>query len=56
MHVDGTLVDSLLDEEGVDLLALVALKLNDLTEFWVINNVAVACKFLYRESIVLVEM
>ena len=50
MHIDGTLINTLFDKEVVDLLALVALKLDDLAELCVIYDVAVTCKFLNRED------
>ena len=46
VDVNGVLVNALLNEERIDLLALIALELNDLTELSIIDDVAVACEFL----------
>ena len=47
VNMDGVLVNALFDEECVDLLALVALKLDDLPELSIIDDVTVACEFLF---------
>lgn len=46
MHLDGVLVNALSNEEVVDLVSLVALELDDLSEFFVVDESSVACKFL----------
>lgn len=38
--------DTLLDDESGDLLTLITLELDDLTEILVVNNSAVACELL----------
>jgi len=40
--------NTLLDDESGDLLTLITLELDDLTEILVVNNSAVACELLFE--------
>lgn len=46
VNTEVSLGNSFLDEESGDLLSLITLKLNDLTELFVVNESSVASKFL----------
>ena len=47
MHLDGRFFDAVLNEEIGDLATLVSLELDDLTQFLVVNESAIAGKFLF---------
>jgi hypothetical protein len=46
VDLDRLLLDALANEEGSDVLTLVALELNDLAHVLVVHHSAVACKLL----------
>jgi len=46
MHLDGGLLQAILDEEGGDLGTLVSLELDDLAHFLIVDKSAVASEFL----------
>jgi hypothetical protein len=48
MYLDGGFLNSVLDQEGRYLVALVSLQLNDFAHLLVLDKSAVACKLLQK--------
>ena len=48
MHLDGGLLQTIVDEEGGDLGTLISLELDDLAHFLIVDKSTVASEFLPR--------